>query len=72
MIEKIKHIIKIYYIINCTLIKIINNFDFLNKTSGQNYVKKSNINYLDTEKSLSDPIGWSASSWTLLGSWLGS
>jgi hypothetical protein len=40
IIEKIKYIIKIYYIINYTLVKIINNFDFFNKTSGQSYVKK--------------------------------
>jgi hypothetical protein len=33
IIEKIKYIIKIYYITNYTLVKIINNFNFLNKMS---------------------------------------
>jgi hypothetical protein len=38
---KIKYIIKIYYIINHILVKLINNFDiFLNNTSDQSCVKK--------------------------------
>jgi hypothetical protein len=38
-----------HYIINYTLFKIINNFDFFNKTSGQNCVIKLNFKYLGME-----------------------
>jgi hypothetical protein len=44
---KIRYIIKIYYIINYNLVKIINNFDFFNKMSGDSCKKKSNIKYLE-------------------------
>jgi hypothetical protein len=43
---KIRYIFKIYYIINYTLVKIINSFNFLVRRVVKVVLKKSKIKYL--------------------------